>query len=822
MVYICAPDSQTTPGFTWLNDQTSGLYLKSTNQVAVACANTEIMTISASGVSTNGDLNFTGSLYQNGVLFGQNNMTYENSDNDVLDNTYDISIATGFNNSKAHAQLFVSIDGAGNDYCNWVATDSMNSIIMCGFYTGGSPVFYNSNNVSSGRALRAPTGGQAAYVTKYSSNGALQWFCSIDGSVYSYTNYNSDNAVCVTTDSSDNVIVSGGINDVQGTLYTYVYNSNNTSVGMIASPNNRQGNYVLKIDRLGDPMWWAGVDGAGIEGAGNVACDNQDSVYGVGLYGYVDGPGTVWQGSTGNLAQTAAATLRAQSGGYGGYLVKWNGDGIYQWHMTMDGAGEQHATRVTCSGSNIYVSGAYTNATSIYGTTNAFSGTTLRAPSGWGSYLLKVNSSGVLQWAVSVDGSANDWINDIATDGDYVYVCGSYTTNMTVYSPGNVSSGLVVPSPPANVTGSFVIKLNSSNGTPLWATYGYGSTGELVFTSVKVNSKGRVYASGYYTGTPTLYNKIVGDGFTTTMESLPATSGNTICATMIHFTSGGSTLLYYANIDGNNSDYITNMAIDQNDDLIVGGYYNSTNLTVYNSRGVASGLPNVRSTSGGTLGAFAVKYKEDNSYKLLYGAMDGSMNGDLKYFVNTQTNTVTLNLRDYANMSNIESHTLDAGKANAFLCYNGKWHELTSSGKVTDGVSFGMTPLSAFTTSAQVSVAQGTLLFTFTTPPVTDASKRIYAVFDITMADSPSYYCYVTIRSVSATGATVGMPQLRSIGNGIGLYTYNTEIAELVANTTYYVVYTNGFSSTGGVYTGSFSGNYFANVTFYSYTPSTM
>src|SRR5690606_36384411 len=104
------------------------------------------------------------------------------------------------------------------------------------------------------------------------------------------------------------------------------------------------------------------------------------------------------------------------------------------------------------------------------------------------TYLVKVNSNGVRQWATYYGGSDQDYGTSCATDGSgNVYLTG-YTASTT-----NIASGGHQNTHGGDVE-AFLVKFNNA-GIRQWATY-YGGSNSDSFYSCATDGSGNVYLAG--------------------------------------------------------------------------------------------------------------------------------------------------------------------------------------------------------------------------------------------------------------------------------------------------------------------------------------
>ena len=107
-------------------------------------------------------------------------------------------------------------------------------------------------------------------------------------------------------------------------------------------------------------------------------------------------------------------------------------------------------------------------------------------------FIVKYDTSGLVQWATTISGTGTDRGLSIATDSTGVYVTGGYqSTSVVTLNNGKtlpISVGLDV----------FIVKYDTS-GVAQWATTIAG-TGSDAGAAITTDSTG-VYVTGYYTST---------------------------------------------------------------------------------------------------------------------------------------------------------------------------------------------------------------------------------------------------------------------------------------------------------------------------------
>lgn len=177
--------------------------------------------------------------------------------------------------------------------------------------------------------------------------------------------------------------------------------------------------------------------------------------------------------------------------------------GCPQWTAISGGTGNNRGLGVVVdSGGNVYTTGCYSGIGAFYTTAGTY---TISQSIGGGQdiFLAKYNSVGIIQWVVragSAAASVFEQGNGISIDSlDNIYIAGSYSGAATFYSTDATTKTL-------STVGSsdiFVAKYSSA-GVAQWAVRA-GSTSTDGAVSIKTDSSGITYVTGYYTNACNFY-----------------------------------------------------------------------------------------------------------------------------------------------------------------------------------------------------------------------------------------------------------------------------------------------------------------------------
>jgi len=375
------------------------------------------------------------------------------------------------------------IGSSSDDHGYGVSADSSGNVYVSGYTPGALPGQTN-------------LGSPDAFVQKYNSSGALQW-------TRQFGTNNGDFGYEVAVDTSGNVHVAGHTSGAfagqtssgstdgfvvkyngSGTLqwarqfsigiYTYgesvsVDSNGNVFVGGYFDLFGSRGVFVQKFNSSGTAQW---SQAPSIEANGGVvSADLSGNVY---------------------LSGRTAGTLPGETnaGGEDTFVAKYDSSGTLQWARQFGTSATDSGWAVTAdSGGNVYVAG-YTLGT--------FAGQTSAGSSD--VFVVKYNSSGVLQWARQFGSSSSEAGYSVSVDsGGRVKVAG-YTSGTL---PGQTSAG---------GNDAFATELDAS-GALQW-TRQFGTSSSETGWAVSVASSGAVYVAGDTSGTfPGQTSAGLGDAF---------------------------------------------------------------------------------------------------------------------------------------------------------------------------------------------------------------------------------------------------------------------------------------------------------------------
>jgi hypothetical protein len=358
----------------------------------------------------------------------------------------------------------------GEDRGQACITDAAGNVYMVGTTNSNSDIATVGahQTICAGGDTIGGFSGTDAFLVKFNSSGVRQWATYYGGSEWDY-------GTSCAIDASGNIYMIGSTSSTSGIATA---GAHETTVN---------DGFLVKFNSSGVRQW-----GTYFEGNGN-ACttDASGNVYIVGL-----------TNSTSGIA-TAGAHQTVMSGSGDAFLVKFNSSGVRQWGTYFGGpfnGGSANETGISCAtdaSGNIYMVGK-TPSTSGIATVGAHQ--TAGGTQFFDAFLVKFNSTGVIQWGTYYDGLGDTQPNSCATDASgNVYMAGQVFQELLPDS-GISTPGAHQTTYGGGFTDAFLVKFDP-NGVRQWGTY-YGGSSVEEGTSCAIDPSGNVYMAGH-TGSTT-------------------------------------------------------------------------------------------------------------------------------------------------------------------------------------------------------------------------------------------------------------------------------------------------------------------------------
>ena len=338
------------------------------------------------------------------------------------------------------------VGGSSNwsDHGMAVATDSAGNVLVTGSFGG---------TMTIGGASLTSKGGMDVFVLKLDASGQVIWASSAGG---------ADPAHCndIAVDSSGNSYITG----------RYRGSPSFGSASIIS-----KGSYdifIAKLDPSGKFLWATTAGGAGFDSGAAIAVDAQ---------GYSNIVGQFYAPSA-----TFGTITHASAGSYDLVVARLSPQGTFQWSTSAGGSELDAGDDIAVDSAGVsYVAGHFGSST---GGTAKIGGTTLTSQGKKDLLVTKLDSSGVIQWAMSAGGPGFDSGRAIALGGSGACLVTGYFSATATFGTAKISA--------KGNDDVFVSKVNSS-GSLVW-TVTAGGNGLDEGQGIAVDSNGSSYITGRF------------------------------------------------------------------------------------------------------------------------------------------------------------------------------------------------------------------------------------------------------------------------------------------------------------------------------------
>ena len=306
--------------------------------------------------------------------------------------------------------------------------------------------------------------------------------------------------------------------------------------------------YISKLDSLGNLIWVKNFGGTGNTYSHGISLDGNGNIY---ISGYFS--------STTDFDPNIGVTNLTSLGGNDAFVSKLDGNGNLIWTKSISGTGEELGQSISIDPSgNITATGTYSGTTDFDPSISLFNLTSVGASD---IFILKLDAAGNFVWAKSIGGNSNEFPGAMTTDAlGNTYTTGQYESTVD-FNPGPNVFNLTS----AGVEDIFVLKLDG-NGNFIWAKTIGGTTTDIAY-SIKTDALGKVYTTGYYSGTVD-FDPNIG---TTNLTSV----GGSHDIFALKLDSIGN-FIWAKSMGGNALDYGKTLGLDNASSLYISGLYNGT------------------------------------------------------------------------------------------------------------------------------------------------------------------------------------------------------------------------------------------------------
>ena len=378
--------------------------------------------------------------FNNGNLnFGD----YEIENNGVMDG---FIVKYDANNEVEWAN---SIGDNGNDYINSVTETANNEYVAVGYFFSAS--------IQAGDYKLDSQGSADGMIIKYNANGELIWATSIG-----QNDWDEFNSVAATIDGG---FVVGGS-----------FNNDDISVG--ETTYNNKGRYdglIIKYDSNNNIDWSTSVGGNNWDEINSVASTSDG--------GFVIG------GSFSSDSVTIGNTsISATKGTYDGMTIKYDSNYNVEWAQTIGGTEREEISTITeTTDGGIVVGGRFQSSNITVGNYTLKNKSNTMYSDG---FIVKYNKDGEVVWANSIGGSNNDYVSSISSTPDNGILVGGDFLSSHI----SIGNERINNSSNSSNSDCFIIKLND-NGEVYWKSSIKGTYNENIY-SVLATSAGDFIVGG--------------------------------------------------------------------------------------------------------------------------------------------------------------------------------------------------------------------------------------------------------------------------------------------------------------------------------------
>ena len=359
----------------------------------------------------------------------------------------------------------------------------------------------------------------------FSQTSAWSWAQNAGGA-------EGDWSYAVKTDENGNVYVAGSFKSATITFGTFTLT--NTAVGS----NDL---FLVKYDSAKNVIWAISNGGSGTDVATAIDVDESGNIY---LGGSFSSPTIDFGGGI----------IITRTGGSDAFFVKYNNTGIPVWAKNGGGSSYEEVEDINVDlNGNLYGVGYFESASCTFGTI------TITNHGYYDGFLVKYDVSGNLVSANGYGGSMWDDCKGIISDNSgNIYMTGYYRSDISFGDTTLINSN--------GDAHLFVVKYDSS-GVFLWVKNSVGSW--EIGNEIALDPSSGVYITGFFQGTTMSSGNL--------LLSNNGPSGTSDFFILKYDQDGNPQWL----TGGGNSDYEEGRAvdIDENGDVFVGVYFNSTTIT---------------------------------------------------------------------------------------------------------------------------------------------------------------------------------------------------------------------------------------------------
>ena len=297
-------------------------------------------------------------------------------------------------------------------------------------------------------------------------------------------------------------------------------------------------------------------------------------------------------------------------GGNDVFVVKYNASGIVLWAKSFGGGGggddESFSITADISG-NTYITGYFKDSSITFGSF------TLINSGLQDVFIVKLNSSGVVQWAKSATNCFASYGQSIKIDAS-----GNILVTGVFFGTAINFGSTTINSTNSNSTDIFIVKYNSA-GSVVWLRDAGGIDVETP-NNITADATGNFYITGYFQGPSTKFGSI----------TLNNSNNGTFDIFIVKYNTSG-TALWAKSAGGNKNEEGKGLVTDANGYVYLTGYFESTTILFGSIT-----LNNIDNT-GMSEDIFITKY--DASGNVVWSKREGGTDSDIGYGIVVDANS---------------------------------------------------------------------------------------------------------------------------------------------------------------------------------------
>ncbi len=414
-----------------------------------------------------------------------------------------------------------------------IATDSSGNIYTTGSFQG--TVDFNPDPQDS--FLLTSIGYDDIFVSKFDSEGNFIWTKSMGGT-------EDDECSSISVDSYGNIYMTGFFSGTADFDPDVSNNFNLTAIGVGAI-------FIVKLDSSGSFIWARIMGGPGLAWAKQIQTELNENVYTVGFFtDTVDFDPSVG----GNFTLIADSSVNPDI-----FICKLDRNGNFVWAKSIGGTDSDIGEGLAIDTfANVFVTGSFK------GTVDFDPGSpivNLISNNSLDIFVCKFDSAANFLWAKAMGGSGDERPRSIKLDPvGNIYTSG-YFAGTGDFNPDSV---LIYALNSTGLDDIYISKLNNS-GDFVWAKSIGGTNYENAY-SLALDSKGRIYTTGFFRGTADFDPDIAANFSFTSSGSDDA---------FVSILDSAGTFLKAFSIGGLNSDIGNCVTVDSKDNMYLAGGFRS-------------------------------------------------------------------------------------------------------------------------------------------------------------------------------------------------------------------------------------------------------